>query len=115
MELIYAGDMLIKENKYRAPLSKDNQSLSITNIFYTFGYTYKPSYKIYLIRPGSPAHFAGLRKDDIVLEINGKEAFNLKMEEIVYMLSQKEDKKIKILVDRKGQHLRYEFYLKSLL
>jgi C-terminal processing protease CtpA/Prc len=56
-----------------------------------------------------------LREDDIILEINGKEAYNLKMEEIIYMLSQKEDKKIKVLVDRNGEHLRYEFYLKSML
>ena len=115
MELIYGGEMLVKENRYQGPLQNENKGVSITNIFYTFGLTYKPSYKISLIRPGSPAHYAGLREDDIVLEINGKEAYNMKMEEIVYMLSQKEDKKIKLLVDRKGQHLRYEFYLKSML
>ncbi len=115
MELIYGGEMLVKENKYQVPLPKDNQGVSITTIFYTFGLTYKPSYKISLIRKGSPAHYAGLREGDILLEINGKEAYNLEMEEIVYMLSQKEDKKIKVLVDRNGQHLRYEFYLKSML
>ena len=115
MELIHGGEMLVKESKYQVPLFKDDESLSITNIFYAFGLTYKPSYKIYMIRKESPAHFAGLRKDDILLEINGKEAYTMQMEEIVYMLSQKEDKKIKILVDRNGQHLRYEFYLKSML
>ncbi len=115
IELIYGGDMLVKQSKYQVPLSKDNSSVSITDIFYTFGLTYKPSYKIFMIRKESPAHFAGLLKDDIILEINGKEAYNLKMEEIVYMFSQKEDKKIKVLVDRNGQHLRYEFYLKSML
>jgi hypothetical protein len=115
MELIYAGEMLVKETRYQGPLGNENKGVSITNIFYTFGLTYKPSYKISLIRQGSPAHYAGLREDDIVLEINGKEAYNMKMEEIVYLLSQKDDKKIKLLVDRKGQHLRYEFYLKSML
>ena len=115
MELIYGGEVLVKESKYQTPIPKDNQGVSIATIFYTFGLTYKPSYKISLIRKGSPAHFAGLREDDIILEINGKEAYNMKMEEIVYMLSQKEDKKIKVLVDRNGEHLRYEFYLKSML
>ena len=46
---------------------------------------------------------------------NGKEAYNLDMEEVIFMLSQKEDKRIKMLVDRNGEHLRYEFQLKSLL
>ena len=115
MELIYGGEVLVKESKYQTPIPKDNQGVSIATIFYTFGLTYKPSYKISLIRKGSPAHYAGLREDDIILEINGKEAYNLKMEEIIYMLSQKEDKKIKVLVDRNGEHLRYEFYLKSML
>lgn len=115
MELIYGGEMLVKENLYQSPLPKENQAISITNIFYTFGLTYKPSYKISLIRTGSPAHYAGLRKDDILLEINGKEAYSLKIQDIIYTLSQREDKKIKVLIDRNGQHLRFEFYLKSLL
>jgi len=49
------------------------------------------------------------------LEINGKEAYSLKIQDIIYTLSQREDKKIKVLIDRNGQHLRFEFYLKSLL
>jgi len=115
MEVIHGGEMLVKENRYQTPIPKDNQGVSIATIFYTFGLTYKPSYKISLIRKGSPAHYAGLIEGDILLEINGKEAYNMKMQEIVYMLSQKEDKKIKLLVDRNGEHLRYEFYLKSML
>ena len=39
----------------------------------------------------------------------------MKMEEVNHVFSQKEDKRIRMLVDRNGQHLRYEFLLKSLL
>ena len=115
MEIVFGGEMLVKENRYQSPLPKQNQGVSITNIFYTFGLTYKPSYKVSLIRTGSPAHYAGLRVGDILLEINGREAYNLEMQDIIYTLSQKEDKKIKVLIDRNGQHLRFEFYLRSLL
>ncbi|MGI9532696.1 PDZ domain-containing protein [Lutimonas sp.] len=115
IELMFGGEMLVKEHRSKFNEAKQGQYTTITEVFYSFGLTYKPSFKISLIRKGSPAHIAGLRQGDIVLEINGKEAYNLKMEEIVYLLSQKDDKRIKMLVDRNGEHLRYEFYLKSLL
>ena len=115
IELIFGGEMLVKEHRTRFQEGVKGQYQSITEIFYSYGLTYKPSYKISLIRKGSPAHYAGLLVGDIVLEINGKEAYNMDMEEIVFKLSQKEDKKIKMLVDRNGEHLRFEFYLKSLL
>ena len=115
IELIFGGEMLVKEHRTRFQKGVKGQYQSITEIFYSYGLTYKPSYKISLIRKGSPAHYAGLLEGDIVLEINGKEAYNMNMEEIIYKLSQKEDKKIKMLVDRNGEHLRFEFYLKSLL
>ncbi len=115
IELMFGGEMLVKENVARFNQSVQGQSKSITEIFYRYGLTYKPSYKISLIRKGSPAHYAGLLIDDIILEINGKEAYNLGMEEIVFMLSQKEDKKIRMLVDRNGEHLKFQFYLRSML
>lgn len=115
IELIFGGEMLVKENRTRFIGGVKGEYQSLTEIFYSYGLAYKPSYKISLIREKSPAHYAGLLKGDIILEINGKEAYNMNMEEIVFMLSQKDDKKIKILVDRNGEHLRFEFYLKSLL
>lgn len=115
IDLMYGGEMLVKENRVRINPTEQGQVKSITDIFYSYGLTYKPSYKIASIRPESPAHYAGLLPGDIILEINGKTAYSLKMEEIIYMLSQKENKRIRLLVDRGGKHLRYEFHLKSLL
>lgn len=114
IELSFGRDMLVQEKRARMIQSAD-QTNSITEVFYNYGLTYKPSYQITLIRKGSPAHYAGLREGDILLEINGKPAYSLDMSEVIHLLSQKENKKIRLLIDRKGEHLRYEFNLKSLL
>lgn len=116
MELMYGGEILVREKKAILAQPSQNQSNNnITDIFYSYGLTYRPSYLVSFIRKGSPAHFAGLLEGDVILEVNGKSAYRLQMDEIIYMLSQKENKKIRLLIDRKGQHLRYEFVLKSLL
>ncbi len=115
---MYGGEMLVKEKRAHigpAEPQSGQANPSITDIIYSYGLTYKPSYKISVIRRGSPAHLAGLRPGDIILEINGKAAYSMKMEEVNHVFSQKEDKRIRMLVDRNGQHLSYEFLLKSLL
>ena len=93
----------------------DDQNKSITDIIYSYGLTYKPSFKIALVRRASPAHLAGLRAGDIILEINGRPAYTMQMEEVNHEFSQKANKRIRLLVDRDGEHLNYEFVLKSLL
>lgn len=116
IELVYGGEILVKEHRqFKRVETNQAQAKNITDIFYTYGLTYKPSYKISNIRHGSPAHLAGLLENDIILEVNGKPAYSIEMEEIIYLFSSKDDKKIKLLVDRRGEHLRYEFYLKSIL
>ena len=114
IEIIYGGEMLVKEKKSRFSENNSYERNSITEIIYSYGLAYKPSYQISFIRDDSPAKLAGLMVDDIILEINGKPAYNKKMEEIIQILSQKENKKIKLLVDRNGKHLKYSFYLKSM-
>ncbi len=115
IEIIYGGEMLVKEKRTRVNPVEGQNNQSITDIIYSYGLTYKPSYKISVIRHGSPAHLAGLRVGDIILEINGRAAYSMKMEEVNHIFSQKADKRIRMLVDRNGQHLNYEFILKSML
>ena len=117
IELIYGGEMLIKEKRTTSNYSevdKDKINSSLFQIIYSYGLSYKPSYQISFIREGSPAKLAGLLVGDILLEINGIPYYEKEMNEIITIMSQKENKKIKLLIDRDGKHLRYEFYLKNM-
>ncbi len=86
-----------------------------SKVLYTYAISYKPSYKISVIRKDSPALYAGLKEGDIILEINGKPAYEKKMQEIIYTFSRKEGKKIKIKIDRNGKIMNFEFELKNLI
>ncbi len=117
IEIIYGSKILVKE--VRSKLSnidiRKSKNTNITEIFYTYNLAYKPSFEISNIREESPAKFAGLLVGDIILEINGSLAYEKEMQEIISILSGKENKKIKLLIAREGKHLKYEFYLKNML
>ncbi|MCK5678921.1 MAG: aspartyl protease family protein [Flavobacteriaceae bacterium] len=117
MELVYSGDVLVQEKSSRFVNYKfeENKSSLITEVMAIYNLAYKPSYQISFIRKQSPAHFAGLLVGDVILEINGKPAYNNKLQEIVFILSGKENKKIKLLIERNGKQLKYEFLLKNIL
>jgi len=117
IELVYGGDMLVSERKpvYGSSNSNNQSENSITEIIYTYSLAYKPSFQISFIREGSSAKNAGLKVGDILLEINGKTAFNYSLEEIIYFLSGKNNKKIRLRIDRDGKHIVYTFLLKDLL
>ena len=117
IELVYGGDMLVSEKKPVFSNSDANgqSKNSITEIIYTYSLAYKPSFQISSIREDSSAKNAGLKVGDILLEINGKDAFNYSMKELIYILSGKENNKIRLLIDRDGKQREYSFMLQDLL
>ena len=101
-----------KSKRIHAP---EDKTKSITQVIFSYGLAYRPSYQIALLRDNSPAKNAGLMVDDVFLEINGKIAYELKLQEVVHILSGNANKKIRLLIDRGGKHLKYNFVLKDLL
>tara|TARA_R110002050_G_scaffold169_7_gene1123 strand:- start:1422 stop:2753 length:1332 start_codon:yes stop_codon:yes gene_type:complete len=66
------------------------------------------------IRQGSPAHSAGLQEGDVILAVNGKSIHRYKMQEVMSMLNDNKDKKVKVLVERYNNDLLFSFVLKPL-
>lgn len=95
--------------------SDKNESIA-GNMVYSSSYDVKfslePQYKIVEIRPESPAAIAGLKRDDILLKINGKASYKYSLSEITHLLSSKEGKKIKLHIERSGVEKHVVFFLK---
>ncbi len=116
IELAYSGTMLVKEKQSSMLGSSSNQNKSNTiEIVYNYVYAFKKSYQITVIRKDSPAFRAGLQSKDIVLQVNGKPAYNYTLEELITIFSTKEGKRIKLLIDRGGNIISYTFKLENLL
>ena len=119
IELLHAGTMLVKEKKRPTTIgyARNNQGdgRSIVQIIYEYVYDFKPVYRIALVRPNSPAAKAGLLKNDIVLEINGKAAYQYELYEIINLFSEREGRRIKLLIDRNGKKMIYSFRLEDAL
>jgi hypothetical protein len=117
IELVHNGKILVKE-KDQGAISYQNQGTSTNfkvTLDYNYKFTFKPTYRIQNLRIGSPAHQAGLQKNDVLIKINGRYTYDLKLEEIVAKFYQKENTKIELVVERNGQDYQYSFKLKDML
>jgi C-terminal processing protease CtpA/Prc len=71
----------------------------------------KPAYKIVELRKSSNAYISGLRIGDILININGKQAYDFKLPEINRMLHGKTGKPIRLRIERDGQNMLFRFKL----
>jgi hypothetical protein len=118
IDLVYHGQILVKEKEATTfKVERDDGYRARGNeiiISYDYSYKFRPSYKINLIREGSPAFEVGLMKDDILVRINGEPAYKYKLEEIVYFFYHNENDKIKLEIERNGIPMKFEFRLRRM-
>lgn len=118
IELMYYGKELVKERGNTLfEVSKDDGATSTNTISFTYSYKYnlKPTYKIAQVRKDSPADIAGVKIGDILVKINGIFAYSYDLTEINEKLYKKENKVMRLVVNRNGEELNFEFKLKDLL
>jgi predicted aspartyl protease len=110
----YGGEKLyLKRNSF---LKKDfKHDMSGLTVVAKGEYYLKPYYEIEKVRINTPAHDAGLRKQDKIISLNGNSGQNLNLQYINETLSKKEGKKIKIKVKRNDELLFFTFYLKAFI
>lgn len=92
-------------------LFKSSGEKIINNLKYRF--ELKPIYVITNIRKNSPAAIAGLQKEDIIVTIDKKNAYNFTLQEINELLKSEEGKLIEIEIDRNGKTLKFKIQLQE--
>ncbi|WP_108867938.1 PDZ domain-containing protein [Aquimarina aquimarini] len=75
----------------------------------------QPKYEIMDVRPNSPAELAGLKKGDVILQVNGKRAYQYKLSDLNDLFYLDEGKKIRMKIERLGIMMNYQFSLKKVL
>lgn len=99
---------LSKNSNYNEPFSYNRCGIEIVCPY--------PGINIYQVSQvynNSPAERAGIRKNDLIIFINGTDARDLSLNEIYKLFQEKAGKKIKIIMDRSGQRTKYLFELEQ--
>ncbi len=101
------GSMLVKANKE----SNKDFNYNMAGIELSTPFLGIPFYLISKIREGSPAEKAGLRENDILMEIDYKHTFKYSLVELYDLFQSRENKKISIVVRRDDEVKEFKFRL----
>jgi hypothetical protein len=116
IDLSYSGSMLIRERQGSSyTVNQNDDTNSAVEFVFDYVYAFKQSYEISFLRKDSPAAKSGLLVKDVILQVNGKPAYNYEMQQIIQIFSTKPGKRVSLLIDRDGEVLTYSFKLKDVL
>lgn len=117
--LEHNGSMFVKE-RIKVPSTdgyNETYNPNVIKIDVSIGHRMllKPMYRIVELRKSSNAYASGLRVGDILLGINGKEVFNMKLNQINEILFGKTGKPIRLTIERYGEVKVFKFKLDDAL
>lgn len=104
------GYIYLKKGKYfREPFNYDMSGLRIA-------YLEDPDrIKVTAVADNSPAKEAGIEVGDIILSINGRNILDHRLSEVYGELRSRENKKIRIQLERNDQRMQFEFHLRKMI
>lgn len=115
IDIQHYGKQWVKEEERVINNEKENNGINVFNNQLKFKFVLKPNYNIANVRKNSPADIAGIKKEDILIEINGKNAQQLSLKKINEILKQEIGEEINLVVDRDGKVMRFKFILEDVL
>ncbi|MFD2533129.1 PDZ domain-containing protein [Gracilimonas halophila] len=74
-----------------------------------------PFYVVAYVREGSPAFLAGIEEGDVINEINGRNVFNLKMDDLINYFQYKKGSRIFLKVERDSTVIDFRFRIDNQL
>ncbi len=118
--LEHNGVRVIKEVNRGSGITRFNsksESDGSVSIFIASSYKYSltSAFTIVELRENSPAKKAGLELGDVILTVNNKEAHLYSLQDIIQLFYGEDGKLIKLLIDRNGVQLKFQFRLQALL
>ncbi len=120
LSIVYNAKVLVKTEGARGLLDvyditgdKTSNFGALPSSVINYSYRFKHSYKIDKVLEDSPGGKAGLQKGDIIMKINGSGVFGYTLKELMSVFQERHDKKIKLVVERNGQPIKFEFRLEK--
>jgi hypothetical protein len=80
---------------------------------FQYNFSLKPLFSIAGVRKDSPTYKAGLKTDDRLISINGKNASNMTLQKINELMKSSEGRDINIVVQRNNETLKISFTLED--
>lgn len=119
ISLEHSGMRVVKERNDRSittsygKLDESSQQNTVRTSK-SFRYILTPSLAIVELRKGSPAERAGLKLNDIILSVNNKDVHLYSIQEVTQLFYGPNGKRIKLIIDRNGVQMKFQFQLESL-
>ena len=119
LDIVYNGEKLVKELDATKVVTYTKQDLSVDNNNNTisfsasYSFKFKPSYKVDKVLKNSPAEKAGVMAGDVLLKINGISVHGFSIGDIIGKLQKKDGRKLRLVVKRGEETLKFQFKLKK--